>query len=294
MTTGPGLFSLFPPAFTTVPQYLVHITVELLPLTEPDKRLSHTSGSSVHPSVRLRSTIRVEVFTDSRLWPLRPDQCLGEALPGECLALALAVEPFKQDMFCAIDIVAAPYRVVRYGVITQMPAHSCSGLSEHLPFSQHMSGFLCPVRELTQTLPQFLATGTTFNLEVSLPGLAAIMRKPQKGKLLWFLAASVRIFACKTAKFDAACFLFCQFKTKALQAVFQASLKILRIALVLKAGQKIIGKPKIIRFTATLSAHPSAEPQVQHVVQVDIRQQRRQDRPLRGPPARWPLPNRLP
>ena len=64
MTTGPRLFSLFPPAFAAVPQYWVHITVELLPLTEPDKRLSHTSGSSVHHSVRLRSTIRVQVFAD--------------------------------------------------------------------------------------------------------------------------------------------------------------------------------------------------------------------------------------
>ncbi len=121
VTTGQSLFSLFPPAFAAVPQYWVHITVELLSLTEPDKRLSHTSGSSVHHSVRLRSTTRVQVFADSRLWPLRPDQGLGEAFPGVCLTLTLTVEPFKQDMFCAIDIVAAPYRVIRYGVIIQMP-----------------------------------------------------------------------------------------------------------------------------------------------------------------------------
>ncbi len=41
MTTGPRLFSLFPPAFAAVPQYPIHITVELLSLTEPDKQLSH-------------------------------------------------------------------------------------------------------------------------------------------------------------------------------------------------------------------------------------------------------------
>jgi hypothetical protein len=54
VTTGRSLFSLLPPAFATVPQYLIHIAVDLLSLTEPDKRLSHTSGSSVHHSVRLR------------------------------------------------------------------------------------------------------------------------------------------------------------------------------------------------------------------------------------------------
>ena len=64
MTRGRSLFSLFPPAFAAVPQYLVHISVDLLSLTEPDKRLSHTSGSSVGPSVRLRSTTRVQVFAD--------------------------------------------------------------------------------------------------------------------------------------------------------------------------------------------------------------------------------------
>ena len=36
-----------PPAFAAVPQYLVHTPVELLPLIEPDKRISHTYGSSV-------------------------------------------------------------------------------------------------------------------------------------------------------------------------------------------------------------------------------------------------------
>ncbi len=57
MTTGRSLFSLFPPAFAAVPQYLVHTTVELLSLTEPDKRLSHTYGSSARHSVRLRLSI---------------------------------------------------------------------------------------------------------------------------------------------------------------------------------------------------------------------------------------------
>ena len=54
MTIGEGLFSLFLPAFAAVPQYFLHITVGLLALTEPDKRISHTSGSSVRLSVEFR------------------------------------------------------------------------------------------------------------------------------------------------------------------------------------------------------------------------------------------------
>lgn len=56
MTTGRSLFSPLPPAFAAVPRYLVHITVDLLPLTEPDKRLSHTSGSSANHSDSLPAT----------------------------------------------------------------------------------------------------------------------------------------------------------------------------------------------------------------------------------------------
>ena len=155
MTTGPRLFSLFPPTCVAVPQHWVHITVELLPLTEPDKRLSHTYGSSVHYSVRLRSTIRVQVFADFRLGPLRPDQCLCEVFPGVCLALAFAVEPFKQDMFCAIDIVAAPYRVVRYGVITQMPDTRVLACLSISPFFSTCLAFFAQSVNLRRLWPSF-------------------------------------------------------------------------------------------------------------------------------------------
>ena len=87
-----------------MPQYLFHVTVDLLALTEPDKRLSHTSGSSVGHSVRLRSTTRVQVFAEPGFRPLYPGQGLVEALPGVCPALALAVEPFEQDSRRATNI----------------------------------------------------------------------------------------------------------------------------------------------------------------------------------------------
>ena len=59
MTVGRSLFSPLPSVFTTVPQYLDRITVVLLPLSEPDKRISHTSGSSVIHSASLHSPLRV-------------------------------------------------------------------------------------------------------------------------------------------------------------------------------------------------------------------------------------------
>ena len=121
-----GLFSLFQPAFAAVPQYFAHTKVELLPLTEPDTRISHTSGSSVSHSASLRSTTRVQVYSDFRRGPSDPGKGADVGFPRICPTLALAVEPFEQDAFCAMDIEAAPIRVVRYGVIAQMADHSGS------------------------------------------------------------------------------------------------------------------------------------------------------------------------
>jgi len=144
------LFSLFPPAFAAVPHYLFHITVELLALSEPDKRLSHTSGSSARYSVSLRSTTWIQVFADSYSGPLNPLQCLVEVFPGICLALTLSVEPFEQDLSGSVDIVVAPFQIVRYGVIAQVPDHSGAGLPEHPSLFQYTAGFHCPIRELAQ------------------------------------------------------------------------------------------------------------------------------------------------
>ena len=107
-----------------------------------------TSGSSVCHSVCLRSTTRVQVFADSRFWPFYPDQRLIKVGPGVRPALALAVEPFEQDLCCAMDIVAAPLRVVRYGVVVQMPDYSSSGCPQHFTFAHYAACLLRPVREV--------------------------------------------------------------------------------------------------------------------------------------------------
>ena len=73
------------------------------------------------------------------------------------------------------------------------------------------------------------------------------------------------------------------FVAEAFEPVFEPVAKPLDVALVLEAGQKVIGETEVVRLAATPRAHPTAEPQVQHVVQVDVRQQRRQHGPLRGP-----------
>ena len=104
-----------------MPQYLFHIPVVLLPLPEPDKRISHTYGSSVGHSVCLRPTTRVQAFADAPGRPINAGQGLTKCWPGVCPALTLTVEPFEQYALYAMDIVGAPIRVIRYGVVVQVP-----------------------------------------------------------------------------------------------------------------------------------------------------------------------------
>ena len=120
--------------------------------------------------------------------------------------MALAVEPFEQDLFSATDIVATPFQVIRYGVIIQVPEHADTGLPEHISLLQYISGVPCPVRELGQALAQLLTAGATFDFEVSLFCFPAVVRESQKGELLGFLASLVRALPSKPPEFDASCF----------------------------------------------------------------------------------------
>jgi hypothetical protein len=163
-----------------------------------------TSGSSVRHSVCLRPTTWVKVFADSRFRPLYPDQRLVKAGPGVRPALALAVKPFEQNPCRAIDVVGAPFRVIRYGVIVQMPNYPAPSYSQHFAFAHYATRPYGPVRKLAQTGSQLLAAGTTLKLEVSFAGFATVMDKTQKRKLPRFGATFPGTFSGKPTKFNAA------------------------------------------------------------------------------------------
>src|SRR5210317_1025305 len=143
-----------------------------------------TSGSSIRHSVSLRPTTWVQVSANSRFRPPYPSQSLVKACPGVRLALALTVEPFEQNPCCAIDVVGAPLRVIRYGVIAQMTDYSAPSCPQHFAFAHCASCSYGPVRKPPQTDSQLLAAGAALKLVVPSPGLATIMGKTQKSELL--------------------------------------------------------------------------------------------------------------
>ena len=117
----------WPPAFAAVPQYLVHTAVELLPLTEPDKRLSQ------HPAPRpviQRASARRHGFrcdADARGGPADVGQGLDKGRPRVRPPLALAVEPLEQDAFSTAKVRPAQPRVIRDGVVGQVADHAGAG-----------------------------------------------------------------------------------------------------------------------------------------------------------------------
>jgi len=104
-------------------------------------------------------------------------------LPGVNPALAFSVEPFKQDLPRAIDVIGIPFCIIRYCVIAQMAAHSASGCPQHFVLAHYATCSSAPVCKLTERFAQFLAVRAPLHLEVPSPGLSAVMRKTQKSEL---------------------------------------------------------------------------------------------------------------
>jgi hypothetical protein len=119
-------------------------------LTEPDKRISQTSGSSVNHSDRRYSTTWIQVFADNRSWPSDVVQGLSEAFPCVASSLTLAVDPLKKNPRGMVDVTVTSFPVIRYCVIAQMARHSYPGLPQHLALAQTAPALARPVGKLIQ------------------------------------------------------------------------------------------------------------------------------------------------
>lgn len=169
-----------------------------------------------------------------------------------------------------VNVATAFFRVVRYGVIIQMAYYSYPGPFQHLRLAQSIPALARPVSELAQALSELLAAGASFKPEVSSLRLSAVMRKAQKSKLLGFLPPLTRLLSCEPTEFHAACLFRRQLQTKALEPVFQLLPERCCIGSVLEARHKIVSKAKIVRLTPAPPFEPTAEPEIQSVVQIDI------------------------
>ena len=76
-----------------------------------------------------------------------------------------------------VEVGTTSFRIIRYGVVAQMPHDANLRLTEHLTFPQNTPAMLRPVREFAYALSKLLPAGAPFHLEASLLRLPAIMRE---------------------------------------------------------------------------------------------------------------------
>ena len=101
-----------------------------------------------------------------------------------------------------IQIYAAHFTVVGYSVVIKMSYHTGFRPAKHFSFSQCISSFYRPFRELSQTLVQFLTAGSAFDLESTMPGFATVECKTKKSKLFRLFSPCGGITSGEATKFD--------------------------------------------------------------------------------------------
>src|SRR5258708_27361833 len=145
-----------------------------------------------------------------------------------------------------------------------------------------------------QTLPQFVFQRPQFRLpplphrlsqhrEMPLPGLPATMREAQEVERFRFPAATLSPILLRiAAKLDDARFVGVQFQPELRESLAQLRQEPLRFMSMLESGNEVIGKTDENHFSVRLLLSPLLDPEVEYIVQVDVRQQRTNAAALNG------------
>ena len=112
-------------------------------------------------------------------------------------------------------------------------------------------------------------------------GFATKEGHPQERKFLRFPSTSVGIGPGVPPKCKMSRFLLRQFQMELLPPMAETFQKSLGIRPGLEAGQDIIGKTEPIGFAPTVPTDPPLKPEVQDVMEVDMRKEGGEDRALR-------------
>jgi hypothetical protein len=110
--------------------------------------------------------------------------------------------------------------------------------------------------------------------ELPFSGFAAYVRETKKVKgLRLAVAPRFSIFSCEAAEFYDARFVGVQFQVEAPEALHQLPLKLLGIGATLESDNNIVGKTHDDNFSVPFLPPPLVGPKVEHVMQIDVRQQ---------------------
>src|SRR5580704_9926495 len=111
--------------------------------------------------------------------------------------------------------------------------------------------------------------------ELSLPSLPATVRKTQEVERLRFAVAPVSSVLLRVAaKLNDSRFVGMQLKTEPREAFAQFCQKLLCFGTTLESGHEVVGKANEDYLPVRLLLSPLLDPEVEYVVQIDVRQQR--------------------
>jgi hypothetical protein len=130
--------------------------------------------------------------------------------------------------------------------------------------------------------PYSFLRGESEKPEAPIPRLAADMRKAKKVERVWLSFASFKtLLLGKPAETKQPRLLGVQSETELLKSLLEGNPKLDCISLVLETHHEIVRETHDNYFTGRFLFPPALDPQVEHVVEVDIREERRNRRSLR-------------
>src|SRR5215216_5919198 len=263
-------------SFTTTCRFIpAHVGVGMTITSHP----LHRSGRALltHPALALgndaKATRGIRVMQhwswqpkiNQAAHPLPRQACLLASSPQRPIPSASDVEPKHRQRT----------QVRRHPVITVVARDHRAQPSTHLrhrivqPLAQFHFDFLqLSAFPLTHRPPQ--------HRELPLSRLATDMREAKKVEALGFpLSTRFSVLDCKATKLNHARFLGMQFQFELGEALCQFMMKLLSVLLVLKAHHEVISPADHYHRAFGLCLTPVLHPEVKHVVQVDVGQQRR-------------------
>lgn len=146
---------------------------------------------------------------------------------------------------------------------------TCS-LAAFADLSSSSANVLSAIDEPCQGISAAFNCRLSYQREFSILPDTTYVSESKKIKRFWFLSIFRFAFDSKPAKLYYPRLLFRQLQSEFLHPVLRVSCKFLCVSLVLKACQIIIGKTYQIRFTLQIFLAFLFEPQVQHIVEVNI------------------------
>jgi hypothetical protein len=164
--------------------------------------------------------------------------------------------------------------VARQSVVPVMPEHHHPKPFTHFGYGPVKSSIKFIFENLEFRNHPF-ANGLPKNNKLPIHGLIANVGKTKKVKCLWFTFAPMpAVLSRKSPKLDNSGLAAVKLQIELSKTLYQVFVEPLGIFSVLKANHKIIAKSDNSDISTVVLFSPFIRPQIKHVVQINVRQQR--------------------